>query len=135
MLVANPSQRCVAWKKVKRKTDKDDALKLATMALLGQLPTVHVPPAVRQRRRLIRHRKALVERRTISKNQIRSIYSQQGLQLPRGNSLWTKAGVTQLRSEAGRLSTAVDDLWRGRLNVELDLLEATAGSTGGGEAR
>ena len=127
--VANVANDAWRWKKVKRKTDKDDALKLATMALLSQLPTVHVPPpAVRQRRRLIRHRKALVERRTISKNQIRSIYSQQGLQLPRGNTLWTKAGVTQLRSEARSFADcAVDDLWRGRLNVELDLLEAIDG--------
>jgi transposase len=127
--VANVANDAWRWKKVKRKTDKDDALKLATMALLGQLPTVHVPPpAVRQRRRLIRHRKTLVERRTISKNQIRSIYSQQGLQLPKGNTLWTKAGVTQLRSEARPIvDCAVDDLWRGRLNVELDLLEAIEG--------
>ena len=110
--VANVANDAWRWKKVKRKTDKDDALKLATMALLRQLPTVQ----------------ALVERRTISKNQIRSIYSQQGLQLPRGNTLWTKAGVTQLRSEARSFADcAVDDLWRGRLNVELDLLEAIDG--------
>jgi len=127
--VANVANDAWRWKKVKRKTDKDDALKLATMALLGQLPTVHVPPpAVRQRRRLIRHRKTMVERRTISKNQIRSIYSQQGLQLPRGNTLWTKAGLAQLRSEARPIGEcAIEDLWRGRLNIELDLLEAIEG--------
>src|ERR671914_283749 len=42
------------WTKVKRKTDRDDALKLAKLAVMGQLPTVHVPsPEMRQRRRLV----------------------------------------------------------------------------------
>jgi transposase len=125
-LVANPSSEAWKWKKVKRKTDRDDALKLAKLTALSQLPTVHMPPAnVRQRRRLIRHRKALVERRTIGKNQIRSIHSQQGLLLPRDKSVWSKAGIAQLR-ESCRPIIECDEmnLWRGRLMVELDLLEA-----------
>jgi hypothetical protein len=39
--VANPCHEAWRWTKVKRKADKDDALKLAKMALMGQLPTVH----------------------------------------------------------------------------------------------
>ena len=42
------------WRRVKRKTDRDDALKLAKLALMDQLPAVHVPaPEQRQKRRLI----------------------------------------------------------------------------------
>ncbi|HZZ78918.1 MAG TPA: hypothetical protein VFE62_10395 [Gemmataceae bacterium] len=37
------------FKHLKRKTDKDDALRLAQLHLLGQLPTVTLPPTtVRQ---------------------------------------------------------------------------------------
>jgi len=126
--VANCCHEAWRWNKVKRKTDKDDALKLAKMTLLDQLPVVHMPSAqMRQRRRLVLHRRALVQRRTQSKNSIRSIFSQQGLTelLPRGKKAWGKAGVAQLREQAKDLAEcAIDDLWRGRLHVELELLEA-----------
>ncbi len=122
--VANPSNEAWRWTKVKRKTDRDDALKLAKMASMNQLPTVHMPgPQQRQRRRLVHHRRVLVERRTRVKNQVRSIFGQQGLPLPRGGKCWTKAGVKQLAAEARPLGEcAVDDLWRGRLHVELAVL-------------
>ena len=63
------------WNKVKRKTDKDDALKLARLALLEELPpAVHMPaPAQRQKRRLIVHRRSVVTRRTQSRNAVRSM--------------------------------------------------------------
>ena len=124
--VANPSHDAWRWRKIKRKTDRDDAIKLAKMALLGELPTVHMPSAERrQKRRLILHRRSLVERRTQCKNAIRSIYSQQGLPLPRGTKCWTKAGIEQLREDSKSLDEcSIDDLWRGRLRVELQLLEA-----------
>jgi transposase len=82
-------------------------------------------PQQRQRRRLIHYRRALVERRTAIKNQIRSIYSQQGLSLPMRGKAWTKAGIKQIAEDARPIeSCAIDDLWRGRLHVELALLEA-----------
>jgi transposase len=58
------------WHKVKRKTDRDDALKLARLALLGELPpAVHMPSAAqRQKRRLIVHRRSVVTRRTTCHN-------------------------------------------------------------------
>src|SRR5688572_1029781 len=66
------------WRRVKRKTDRDDALKLAKLALMDQLPAVHVPsPEQRQKRRLILHRRSVVSRRTSSRNAIRSIFNQQ----------------------------------------------------------
>jgi transposase len=125
--VANCRHEAWRWNKVKRKTDKDDALKLAKMALNDELPTVHMPsPAMRQKRRLILHRRALVARRTQCKNSIRSIFSQQGLThlLPRTTKAWTKAGIEQLTAEAKPLDECdVDQLWRGRLHLELALLE------------
>jgi transposase len=125
--VANCCHDAWKWKKVKRKTDRDDALKLAKMALNDELPTVHMPaPQVRQRRRLILHRRSLVARRTQCKNAIRSIFSQQGRthELPRGTKAWTQAGIAQLAADARDLSDcSIDDLWRGRLKLELDLLE------------
>ncbi len=81
--VANPAHEAWRWTRVKRKTDKDDALKLAKLTVLSQLPTAHMPsPQQRQRRRLVHYRRVLVDRRTAVKNQVRSIYSQQGLSLP-----------------------------------------------------
>ena len=124
--VANPAGEAWKWRRLKRKTDRDDDLKLATLALLGQLPTVHVPPpAQRQRRQLVQYRRTLVARRTRVKNQVRSIFSQQGLPLPRGKHAWTAAGVEEIRKEAkGLESCGVEELWRGRLDVELKLLES-----------
>jgi transposase len=125
--VANPAHEAWRWTRVKRKTDKDDALKLAKLTVLGQLPVAHMPsPAQRQRRRLVHYRRVLVDRRTQIKNQVRSIYSQQGLGLPRRGKAWTKAGIKQMRAEARPLAEIEDvlELWRGRLFVELQLLEA-----------
>ena len=124
--VANPAHEAWRWTRVKRKTDKDDALKLAKLAVLGQLPTAHMPsPQQRQRRRLVHYRRVLVDRRTQIKNQVRSIFSQQGLSLPPRGKAWTKIGLRQIAGEARPLAdcASIDDLWRGRLSVELLLLE------------
>ncbi len=113
------------WRRVKRKTDRDDALKLAKLALLDQLTIVHMPsPVQRQRRRLILHRRSVVARRTQSRNAIRSIFSQQGIALVRGTKQWTKAGLEQLKAHARPLADCTDllDLWRGRLHAELQLM-------------
>ena len=90
------------------------------------MPTVHMPaPVMRQRRRLVHQRQSLVWRRTRSKNQIRSIFAQQGLPLPPRGKAWTKAGVGELRKESRPLSDCGnEELWRGRLALELALLDA-----------
>ncbi len=50
--VADTTQDAWKWKNVKRKTDEDDALKLARLCALDQLNLVHMPaPAMRQWRR------------------------------------------------------------------------------------
>jgi transposase len=127
-VVVSANSEAWKWQRVKRKTDRDDALKLARLSLLDQLTPVHMPePARRQVRRSILHRRAIVSRRTQSRNIIRSIFSQQGIALARGNKQWTQAGIAQLKEHARPLSECVDelDLWRGRLHVELQLIEAT----------
>ncbi len=126
--VVNANDERWRWRRVKRKTDRDDALKLARLALLDQLGAVHMPdPSARQRRRLMLHRRSVVSRRTQSRNAVRSIFSQQGIALARGGKQWTIAGVAQLREHAKPIEQCVDvnDLWRGRLQVELDLIAAT----------
>src|SRR5262249_2096877 len=65
-LVANTASEAWKFKHLKRKTDKDDALRLAELYVLGQLPTVTLPPSrVRQWRSLIATRQALVGRRGV----------------------------------------------------------------------
>lgn len=126
--VANPSHEAWRWTRVKRKTDRDDALKLAQMAAMNQLPVVHMPgPEQRQKRRLVHHRRVLSQRQTEIKNFIRSIFSQQGIALPSGNKCWTQAGVAQIAEQAKPIDQcSVEELWRGRLDVELKLLESIA---------
>ena len=125
IVVVNCNDERWRWRKVKRKTDRDDALKLARLALLDQLPSVHVPgPLSRQRRRLMLHRRSVVVRRTQCRNAIRSIFSQQGIALARGNKQWTIAGVEQLNGYAKPLADCdTENLWRGRLHAELELIK------------
>jgi transposase len=42
--VANTASEAWKFKHAKRKTDRDDALRLAQLEALGQLPTVTTPP-------------------------------------------------------------------------------------------
>jgi transposase len=64
-LVANTASEAWKFKHLKRKTDKDDALRLAQLYALGQLPTVTLPTTtVRQWRSLIATRQTLVGRRS-----------------------------------------------------------------------
>jgi transposase len=124
--IVNANDERWRWQRVKRKTDQDDALKMARLALLDQLPTVHLPdPQQRQRRRLMIHRRSIVSRRTQCRNAIRSIFSQQGIALARGQKQWTIAGVKQLAEHAREITDCpIDELWRGRLKVELQLMDS-----------
>src|SRR3954467_5515931 len=52
--VANTNGAAWQWRHVKRKTDRDDALKLARLAAIGELATVPIAPQPqRQGKRLI----------------------------------------------------------------------------------
>jgi transposase len=126
--VANPATEGWRWRRIKRKTDRDDALKLARLSAAGQLPTVWMPtPRVRQWRSLIAHRHQLVSRRTAIRNTIRSVLDAQGYRSAVGAKSWTEAGLSQLRALARPIDQCgAAELWRGQLHVELELLVSLA---------
>lgn len=81
----------------KHKNDRRDALKLAKLLYLGEVPRVHVPSAdVRAWRELITFRRKLVEKRTRAKNGIRGLLRSLGIQAPKKPGLWTRAGMAWL---------------------------------------
>jgi transposase len=125
-LVANPMGEAWQWRKVKRKTDRDDALKLARMAALGELPAVPMPSKqARQYRALVKYRDRLVGRRTACQNRIRALAQRQGVLLPAGHRAWTRAGLELVATLARPLcDCGPEELWRGELALELRELEA-----------
>lgn len=120
-LVANTASEAWKFKHLKRKTDKDDALRLAQLYLLGQLPTVALPPTtVRQWRSLIACRQTLVGRRVAVQNRIRALFVAQGLPAPRGAKAWTETGLAGIATQAKSLADCgPDELWRGLLELAL----------------
>lgn len=125
VVVANPSTEAWRWKNVKRKTDQDDALKLAKLAALDQISTVHVAIAAhRQYRSLVKYRKTLVHRVNRVQNTIRSLFDQQGIPIPQGQRAWTVEGLETLSKHAKLLRECdFNELWKGELELELNLLD------------
>ena len=123
--VANPNHAAWNWKNVKRKTDKDDALKLSKLAAVGQIIEVYMPPAEsRQYRQLVKYRKRLVGLTTQTQNTIRALFNQQGITIPRGAKAWTIAGIEQLHKYAQSLADCdLKRLWQGQLDLELNALD------------
>ncbi len=125
--VANVNTAAWRWKNVKNKNDKNDALKLAQLSAMNQLPTVHIPKKeVRQKRTLIRYRQTLVARVVQIKNNIRSILCKQGYSIASGRTGWTNMSMEQLKKMALPLEKCdVYNLWRGQLHVELQMYDST----------
>lgn len=123
--VANTNEEAWSWRKVKRKTDRDDALKLARMSAMKQLPTVHLPEhGTRQWRSVLHYRQTLVARRTSVKNRIRSILEAEAIRLPAGKTGWALVQRLRLRELARPWDeVGLEDLWRAELGEELDHLE------------
>jgi transposase len=119
--VANTGAEAWKYKHAKRKTDRDDALRLAQLEALGQLPEVVVPAKpVREWRALIAHRQALVTQRVAAQNRIRAILVGQGLPAPRGSRAWAAAGLAGIAQLARPLTECEpDELWRGMLDLAL----------------
>jgi transposase len=119
--VANTASEAWKFKHTKRKTDKDDARRLAPLEALGQLPTVVIPPKpTREWRGLISYRQTLVGRRVAIQNHIRALFVGQGLPAPRGHRAWTATGLAGLDHQAHALADcAADELWRGLLELAL----------------
>src|SRR5262245_23876625 len=88
-LVANTASEAWKFKHLQRKTDRDDALRLAEVYLLGKFPEVAIPAKeVRERRALIELRQKLVGRRVAVQNRIRSVFVGQGMAAPHGARAW-----------------------------------------------
>jgi transposase len=123
--VANTSDDAWRWRKVRRKNDRCDALKLAQLAAVKQLREVYIPQlAVRQWRALIAFRQQLVRRRSQIKNHVRDLLVSEGQLLPRGAKCWTQFGRAHLEGLAQPLATASpEELWRGQLEIELRELQ------------
>jgi transposase len=119
--VANTASEAWKFKHAKRKTDRDDALRLAQLQALGQLPVVCLPPKpTREWRGLIACRQALVGRRVAAQNRIRAVLVGQGLPAPRGAKAWAVAGLEGIAQHARPLDQCrPDELWRGLLGLAL----------------
>jgi transposase len=123
--VANPTNEAWKWKNVKRKTDRDDALKLAQLSAIKQLPTVYMPDSqTRQWRKLINYRDVLSQRMTAIKNSIRALLLSQGIVFKAGKGGWTQKTRTELVAMTKKAAEAAgESLWRYQLGMELQYLE------------
>jgi transposase len=125
--VADTNQAAWRWKNVKRKCDRQDALKLARLSAMDQVELVHVPAKpVREWRSLILYRHKLVDRRTAVRNAIHAILVAQGMAMPGRRSAWSDDSMSQLAALARPLDecATMDELWRGHLHMELEQLDA-----------
>jgi transposase len=129
---------------VKKKTDRVDALKLAQLSAVNQLPLVDVPSKeVREWRSLIHYRQALVARRTAIKNTIRSILNRQAIAMPSGRSGWTNAfrktldGLARVGEDVATFWSTLEPTqwWRGQLAEELRQLDEVSCAIGSVERR
>ncbi|MCK4627147.1 MAG: IS110 family transposase [Phycisphaerae bacterium] len=96
VVVAHPGQLRLIFRS-KRKNDRVDAEKLAKLLYLQEVPLVYVPSVeVRSWRQMIECRCRLIDKRTRTKNGIRSLLRSYGIMMPRG--LWTRKGRSWLAS-------------------------------------
>ena len=116
VVVAHPKH--LRWiYRSKRKHDRIDAFKLATLLYAGLISPVWVPSvAVRSWRQMIECRRRLLDKRTRCKNGLRSLLRSHGIVAPRG--LWTRRGRSWLASVA--LPTPMACCQRDLLSDELD---------------
>lgn len=124
MQVANTSDDAWRWRKVKKKNDRQDALKAAQLSAVNQIREVHIPATdVRQWRALIAYRQQIVRRRTKIKNHIRDLLLREGQVLPRGQKCWTQLGVATLEAMTRPFDeVGPEELWRAELGLELEQL-------------
>jgi transposase len=81
----------------KRKNDRVDARKLASLLFLDQVPTVHVPSVeVRSWQALIEYRNRLIGKRAACKNELRALLRSHGIESPWRSTLWTGGGMQWL---------------------------------------
>lgn len=123
-IVCSTNDEAWSWKNTKRKTDRDDALKLAKMASMNMLTPVHMPsPKGQQKRGIIKYRKMIDGRITQVKNSIRSIFVGVGIDIDTGKKAWC-SGRTHIDSFRKKLADCdAEELWKGQLDLELTHLD------------
>ncbi|GAA4445358.1 IS110 family transposase [Novipirellula rosea] len=124
-LVCSTNEEAWRWANVKRKTDRDDALKLARMAAMGELKAVHTPsPQHREFRSLVKYRKTLDQRINKTKNTIRAWFVNHGIEIASGEKAWY-TGREKINSFRKPLVECdADELWKGELDIELTILDS-----------
>jgi transposase len=126
-VVAHPGEDAWQWNKVKRKTDRDDALKLAKLARSGELNSVHIPNAKhRQFQRLVRHRKRIQSYLNRVQNAIRELIMHEGVVFENIPKPLNKQFVEQRLSGACQplAQCRPENLWRGILQNHVDMFKA-----------
>jgi transposase len=127
-LVCSTHEDAWRWRNVKRKTDKDDALKLARLAYCQELKPTHVPSLpMREYRGLIHHRKKLVGRENQIKNSIRSLFANRGIAISRGKQTWFTGREVLEQYRKPLIDCAIDELWKGELDQYLSELDQVSG--------
>jgi transposase len=126
-LVCSTNEDAWKWSNVKRKTDKDDALKLARMASMGELKAVHMPSEThREFRSLVKYRKTLDGRINKMKCTIRAWFVNHGIAIDAGDKAW-HTGRDRINSFRKPLvECKPNELWRGELDIELTQMDALA---------
>lgn len=122
VVVASTSDEAWRWQKIKVKTDRKDALKLAKMQAMNQISPVHVPAkAIRQWRALIQYRRSLVDDRTSIRNRIRGILDAVAVKLPKGAAAFSESGEEKWQKELCRPleDCGMEELWRGMIQMEV----------------
>jgi transposase len=122
VVVAHPGQLRLIFRS-KKKNDRIDAKKLATLLFLDQVPVVYVPSVrVRAWRGFIEFRHRVLGKRTRVKNGLRSLFRGHGIALPSGSRLWTSRGRVYLAD--ADLPTSQAQLQRDLLLEELETFES-----------
>jgi len=124
-LVCSTNEDAWKWSNVKRKTDKDDALKLARMASMNELKAVHMPSeAHREFRSLVKYRKTLDGRMNKMKCIIRAWFVNHGIVIDAGDKAW-HTGRERINSFRKPLAECEpNELWKGELDMELTQMDA-----------
>ena len=126
-LVCSTNEDAWKWSNVKRKTDKDDALKLARMASMNELKAVHMPSEQhREFRSLVKYRKTLDYRVNKTKCTIRAWFVNHGITIEKGEKAWHSGRELINSFRKPMLDCQSNELWKGELDLELTQLDSLA---------
>lgn len=124
-LVCSTNEDAWKWSNVKRKTDKDDALKLARMAAMNELKAVHMPSEThREFRSLVKYRKTLDHRINKMKCTIRAWFVNHGISIDTGEKAWHSGRELINSFRKPLIQCEPNELWKGELDIELTQLDA-----------